>query len=133
MKINAAVQSLLGSVDANPGAYTETKVATEFTFNTAPDKIGLPMEHPKYVKKTCKTCYGRGWQAQVIGDGYRDVGGIKVSNETRTFYACACVHSGYTKTRLAAQQQIQEAVDNGEDEGLATTRIVGGIRSSRGM
>jgi hypothetical protein len=99
---NEAVVELVNqteTVDPDPAP-------TPFTFNTAPDKVGLPLESPAYVRKNCKHCLGRGFRTRLIGDGYMDTldengYAVRVPRKARQHFACICVHREYTRRRLA--------------------------------
>jgi hypothetical protein len=99
-----------------------------FVFNTAPDKIGLPMESLRYVKKSCKRCDGRGYQTILVGDGYKMVDDKRVARRARKTLLCFCVHQGYTKTRLGVERSIEQMVELGskpEDAQVAALAAAG--------
>lgn len=64
----------------------------DFKFAETKDKVGLPVEHKLYVKRSCKQCYGRGYIVQTFG-GYR-------------YQACGCVNKGYVRTRKEFERKV---------------------------
>jgi len=68
-----------------------------FTFNTAKDNIGIPMEHREFVKFKCKLCGEKGYQRFYV----------KGKKELR---ACACVHAEYTRIRLKVEKEALAAI-----------------------
>jgi hypothetical protein len=70
----------------------------EFHFLTSADKVGLPQEDKRYVKRSCKTCYGRGYVVQLIKSGRRD----------RHYQTCACVNKGYVRVRLELEKLAEK-------------------------
>lgn len=76
---------------------------TTYKFMGAKDQEGLPMEHPAYIKKNCKMCYGRGHQSFLVGDGYHEK--TREPNPERVLKACVCVNRGYVRARLEVQRR----------------------------
>jgi hypothetical protein len=56
-----------------------------FQFSTEKDDAGLLFQHPRYVKKNCINCNGRGATIQSFGG--------------RRWQACGCMIRGYQKHR----------------------------------
>jgi hypothetical protein len=114
-KINKAVEAALESLESDGlAAPPKDGPPKLFEFNKTPDKVGLPSEHPAYVKPGCKFCYGRGYQAFLIGDGYNDETPRK-KLEARRLQACVCVHKNYTQTRNSLEKLIAAAPKESED------------------
>jgi hypothetical protein len=78
---------------------------SSFSFSTAKDTVGLPVESAKYVKSSCRLCYGRGFQTLLVGNGYNQDG---TSNKTRAFRVCQCVVKGYTNARIKFDKEVEE-------------------------
>jgi hypothetical protein len=99
------IQKLLEQLtEANPAPVTEAedRDPAPFKFSEALDKVGLRLESPAYIKKSCNDCFGRGFQTWLIGDGYRTGDhGWRVKRKNRDARACRCVVKGYVKTRFA--------------------------------
>jgi hypothetical protein len=71
-----------------PVAEKKLEEMGEFKFSTQTDANGLPIESKSYVKRSCKDCYGRGYQIQSFGG--------------RRYQTCGCVRRGYQ--RAAAEE-----------------------------
>lgn len=63
----------------------EVKILAPFCFTDAKDPVGLPYGHESYVKASCSSCYGRGYQIQLVGG--------------RHYQNCHCVTRGYARAR----------------------------------
>lgn len=62
------------------------------------DKAGVPKARPEYVKRSCNTCYGRGYQIETkFGRG-------------RSYIACRCVENGYARAAKEFAKALQIAV-----------------------
>lgn len=104
-QINSAVKDLIEHEAAQPKP-PKDEAPGAFKFNTAKDKVGIPLESVDYVKASCKLCHGRGYLSFLVGDGYLD----GAPRKARDLRACTCVHRGYSKTRLAFQKRVLEDV-----------------------
>jgi hypothetical protein len=74
---------------------TFEELGTEYPFKPDVDKDGLRVEHPDYVKRSCKDCLGRG--------------GIIITpakSSGRRWVACGCVKRGYQRAHFAHLLQI---------------------------
>lgn len=97
------IEQILQTLDVNaPAGIATTGSKKEptveelgpFTFSEGLDKVGLPIEHPSYVKRSCKNCRGRGGVIQLVGG--------------RHWQTCGCVNKGYTKLRMAFGKRAAE-------------------------
>lgn len=95
--LQTAVPSAVAtSAPAKKPKTLEELFETPFTFSTAQDKVGLPMEHKTYVKRGCNDCYGRGYVIQTGGG--------------RRYQTCGCLNRGYVKTRRAVEAEADQLV-----------------------
>ena len=118
--VNAGVRQLLGNLDEAPKPEpVKDGPPVEFKFNTAKDKVGLPLEHPSYVKPRCKLCGGKGYRIFLIGDGYgtSPKDGSRHQLKSRNLLACACVHRNYSKTRLEFEKKVEDIMGGCIDKG----------------
>lgn len=81
-----------------------------FVYNEAPDQVGLPLEHARYCKRSCKWCYGRGYVIQTI--------------PRRHYQICNCVHRGYTRMRLRFDRETLALMKAGTTEQTARQALL---------
>ena len=104
---NKAIEALLENPPILPPEKETTGI---FKFNETLDSVGLPLESVVYVKRNCKTCYGRGFIRLVVMDGtvgvvFDDVHNVKVKNPERKFRVCDCMNRGYIRARKELEVQ----------------------------
>lgn len=105
----------LGTVEA------EDETGNPFAFGRLAaerDQVGLPKNHPSYVKRSCKTCYGRGYRVVSAGVRLHDDGRKTKTPGTR-YVACTCVENGYKRALVElgrlVRSELKFAKDNGEE------------------
>lgn len=102
-KLREQIEQIIGPQTEGAGSPAQPKPADPdkepFAYNVAPDNVGLPLEHPRYAKRSCNWCYGRGYVIQMIPN--------------RHYQTCNCVHRGYTRTRLRFERETLALVKTG--------------------
>lgn len=99
-------------IDTKKVREPEDKPPAPYVMSTDKDKTGLPFEHPSYIKRSCKECYGRGWCSYLIGNGYKE--GKRLQN--RDLRTCVCVTKGYIKTKNEIELAIKLNTEQFKDE-----------------
>lgn len=88
MEMDEIVNSLLAQgAFEQPAAEKTFEELGDFQFSTEKDRVGVLLQDPSYVKKSCTNCYGRGGVIQSYGG--------------RRWQPCGCLIRGYRKARRA--------------------------------
>lgn len=82
-----------------------------FKFSEDKDKLGLPLEHRNYVKRSCNRCLGRGFEIQSMGG--------------RHYQTCNCVKRGYARTRALLETKTFAWVRDREAQRKIVAEVTG--------
>lgn len=96
MDVNAVLQELEKAREQEPVVEDGTKPLPPFSFDDAKDPQGVLKGHPSYVKRSCNTCYGRGYV-------------IQTSYGPRRYQHCSCVQRGYERARKRFERDMASA------------------------
>lgn len=96
MDMNAVLQELAKDKEPEPIVYDDSKPLPPFAFTDDKDPQGVLKGHPSYVKRSCNTCYGRGYVVQT-------------SRGPRRYQYCNCVHRGYERARKRFEAEMDIA------------------------
>ncbi len=118
-QVNATVDQLAQQLTLDKRRAEIQAMAAGYVFTKSKDDVGLPHEHPRYVKKSCKSCHGRGYQIQYFNGGARIQigeagdgagGGKHFEHVQRLYQACKCQIARYNSVRNEVEQIARKQV-----------------------